>query len=315
MAMNKKFAAVASFFACFLIVLMLGAVCAQAQTQGVSGLNVGDRFSYSNTYTVTSTNPSDIVPSTYISQNDSTLQVTAQNVTGSTVTLLEVWTYTNGSQVPMVENVDVDTGVTGSVMAYDANLTAGQPLFPSGTNMPAINDSVYRSYENNFRLTNHIEVNSTGISNMVYSDMNLYFDQQTGICVEYYLTQVYSDAPNQVITQHFLLTYSSVWQVSSESSSEPTMPPQTGTSAPTATPTSSGSSTSNTGIPTDLIIIIAVVAAAILVAGFFLLPKGKPKPQQEQPKSAEPQTPAADDEEWPEETPEEEKSEKDNYSI
>jgi len=323
--MKRTFAAVASLFTCFLVILILGALCVQAQTTGVSGLNVGDRFTFSNTYTWTSSIPGDIIPSALVAQNDSMLQVTVQNVTGSTVTLLEVWTYTNGSQIPAVEYAEVNSGLTGSVLAYAANLTAGQPLFPAATGMPAINDSLYRTYEGNARLTNHIEVNNTGISGENYSYMNLYFDQATGICVEYTLTTVYTDAPNQVVVQHLVLTYSSVWQVSS-ATSEPTVPVQTNTANPTASPTSNGSSgESSAGFPTDLIIIVAIVVAVIVVAGFFLLPKGKPKPKKEQEKPAEPQEPsAAEEEPWeeeevreeaPKETPEEEKSEGDSYSI
>jgi len=319
--MNRTFAAVTTFLMCLLVFSMLGAAYAQAQAQGVSGLAEGNSFTYSNTYIWISTNPGDIVPSALVAQNDSTLQITVQSVTGSTITLQDVWTYTNGTQMSSAEYDEVNSGLTGSVLAYAGNLTAGQPLFPAATNMPAINDSVYRAYEGNVRLTNHIEVNNTGISGLAYSYMNLYFDQKTGICVEYYLTSVYTDAPNQVITQHLDLINSNVWQISASATSGPTpTPSQTAAANPTPTPT--GSSSSNTGFPTDLILIFAVVVAVIVVAGYFLLPKGKPKPkpeQTEQAESVEKEELAAVAKEAPEEAPEkaseEENSEEDSYSI
>jgi len=187
--------------------------------------------------------------------------------------------------------------------------------------MPAINDSVYRAYEGNVRLTNHIEVNNTGISGLAYSYMNLFFDQQTGICVEYYLISVYTDAPNQVITQHLVLTNSNVWQVSTAATSGPT-PISSQTTAANPTPTPNGTSSSNTGFPTDLILIFAIVVAVIVVAGFFLLPKGKPKPkpeQEEKAESMEEEEQAVEAEksqkEAPEKASEEETSEEDSYSI
>lgn len=316
--MNRTFASVITFFICLLVFSMF----ASAYAQAVSGLVTGNSFTYSNTYIWTSSNPGDIVPSVLVAQNDSTLQITVQAVTGSTVTLQDVWTYTNGTQITSSEYDEVNSGLTGSVLAYAGNLTAGQPLFPAATDMPAINDSVYRAYEGNVRLTNHIEVNNTGISGEAYSDMNLYFDQQTGICVEYYLTNVYTDTPTQVVTQHLVLTNSNVWQVSAAATSGPTSSTSSQTTAanPTSTlSTPNGSSKPNTGFPTDLVLIFAVVVAVIVVAGFFLLPKGKPKQEQaEQAESMETEEPT-EDEEVPEEAPEkgseEETSEEDSYSI
>ena len=109
---------------------------------------------------------------------------------------------------------EVGSGSTGSIYAYAANLNASGLLFPSSSSLSyRINDTTIRSYPSGFRETNHIAVNSTGIEGIVYSYMSLYFDKQTGIIVEYTLTEVNSATPTQTITQHLVLRESNAWVV------------------------------------------------------------------------------------------------------
>jgi hypothetical protein len=279
--MNTKIAALMPFLVLLIIAPFVGGVFAQASA--LPGVAVGNTFTYANTFFWNSTMPTDVAPFSLLAQNQSTLQITVEQVSGSTVLLQKVWTYKNGTQNTSSEPDEVNGGITGTVLVYAANLTAGGYLFPGSTN-PAfvINDTTFRTYTgNSIRDTNHIIVNNTAIDGEIYSFMNLYFDRQTGMLVEYYLTTVYTQLPNQSVTQHLVLTDSNVWTVSSNTSPSNSSSPAASSSSPASsqTPAPSGSSPSNNteNLPLGLIITIAVVVVVVIVAGFLLLRKPKPK--------------------------------------
>ena len=210
--MNKKLVASSTFILLLLVFPTVGSVF--AQTQALPGVSVGDTFTYDSTNSWNSTNPVDVVPAYLIAQNQSVLQITVQQVTSSTVALERVWTYKNGTQQNSTEIDEVNSGLTGTILLYATNLTAGGLLFPGATDLPyVINSTAFRSYSGSFREINHIEVNNTGIEGEAYSYLNLYFDKQTGVLVEYYLTTVYTATPNQTITQHLLIKDSSAWTI------------------------------------------------------------------------------------------------------
>lgn len=210
--MNKKIVASSAIILLLLVFPIVGSVF--AQTQALPGVSVGDNFTYDSTSSWNSTNPADVVPAYIIAQNQSVLQITVQQVTSSTVMLEQVWTYKNGTQQNSSLTVEVNSGITGSLLLYAANLSAGGLLFPGSTDLPyVINSTVFRSYSGSFRETNHIEVNNTGAEGEVYSYLNLYFDKQTGSLVEYYLTTVYTATPNQTITQHLMIKDTSAWAI------------------------------------------------------------------------------------------------------
>ena len=266
----------------FALILALSIVSsAFAQFEGSSGVSVGETFTYSNTYIWNSTVPSDIVPATLLPLNQSQVKITIQTVTGSTIQHEDVWTYRNGTATPPTIVIDeVNNHLTpNTIFIYAANLSVGGLLFPGATDLPfIINDTTFRAYPDGVRQTNHIAVNNTGIEGTLYSFMNLYFDRQTGMLVEYYLTTVYSAFPNQMTTQHLLLTGTSVWTISSNTSpSTSALPTVSPTSDLTPAPSQTASSNSTESPPIALIVTIAVVAVVIIVAGFLLLRKGKPK--------------------------------------
>ena len=210
--MNKKLVASSALILMLLVFPIVGNVF--AQTQALPGVSVGDNFVYDSTNSWNSTNPADVVPAYLITQNQSGLQIAVQHVTSSTVMLEQVWAYQNGTQQNSSLIIEVNSGITGSLLLYAANLSAGGSLFPGATGLPyVINSTVFRNYSGSFRETNHIEVNNTGAEGEVYSYLNLYFDKQTGVLVEYYLTTVYTATPNQTITQHLMIKDTSAWTI------------------------------------------------------------------------------------------------------
>ena len=118
-----------------------------AQTQSVPGVSVGDTFTYYNEIIWTSKNPADFSPTYLANQNGTTLQVTVQTVTGSTVQLQKVLTLRNGTTQTETELDEVNSGITGTVLLYAANLTAGSLLFPGSSELPyTINETSIRAY-------------------------------------------------------------------------------------------------------------------------------------------------------------------------
>lgn len=187
-----------------------------AQTSPVLiGVSPGNVFKYDITYYWSSTNPVDVVPAYLVAQNQTDyFQITVETVTSTTVVIQTLWQFQNGTAVNGTDVAEVSSGATGSIYVYAANLTAGGFLFPSATDLPwRINSTEFRSYPSGFREINRIAVNNTDIEGVVYSYMDLYFDKQTGIVVEFTLTNVNTATPNQKVVQHFMLKESNAWVV------------------------------------------------------------------------------------------------------
>jgi hypothetical protein len=261
---------------------------AVAQTQALPGVSVDDKFIYYNEIIWTSKNPADVGPTYLSNQNGTTLQVTVQTVTGSTVQLQKVLTLRNGTTQTETELDEVNSGITGTVLLYAANLAAGGLLFPGSSELPyTINETSIRAYPDSYRETNHITANNTGSegSSVAYSVMDLYFDKQTGICVEYFLKTVYTDTPNQAYTQHLELKSTNLWKVSNEPSTSPSVNP-TGnpTTSASTSPSETSPTTSTGGIPMELLYVVIIALVAIIVIfGLLITRKGKPKEEKLQP--------------------------------
>jgi len=205
-------------FSTFLILLIafIVAESASAQTQTVSvGVSAGNVFTYDYVFYWSSTNPLDVVPPYLVAQNQTDyFQLTMETVTSTTVVMQTLLQFLNRTAFNNTEVAEVSSGITGCLYVYAANLTGGGLLFPSAEDIPLrINSTEYRSYLSGFRETNHISVNTTNLDDYVYSYMDLYFDRQTGIMVEYTLTEVKTATPNQKITQHMVLKESNAWVV------------------------------------------------------------------------------------------------------
>lgn len=211
--MNKK--TVAALFLIFLISFTFAGTALAQTEQVLVGVSPGNVFRYDISYYWSSINPSDVVPAFLVAQNQTDyFQITVETITSTTVVIQTVWQFLNGTAVNSTDVAEVSSGATGSIYVYAANLTAGGFLFPSATDLPwRINSTEFRSYPRGFRETNHIAVNNTDIEGIVYSYMDLYFDKQTGIVVEFTLTSVTTATPNQKVVQHFVLKESNAWVV------------------------------------------------------------------------------------------------------
>ncbi len=284
--MNKKFAATSPFLLVLLVFSAAGTVF--GQNTALPGVSVGDTFTYSSTYLWTSSNPADVVPASLVAQNESTLQITVQAVVGSTVTIDNQWTYKNGTKLPVTTELDeVNSHITpNDILVYAGNLSAGGFLFPGATDLSIIiNETIFRNYGGVFRDTNHMETNRTDLQDTVYSYLSLYFDKQTGMTVEYNWITVYTATPNQILTQHLVLTDTNVWAVSTSPlpSSPSTTTSTTVNPSMTANPSVTPSSEETTPAPstiefsTELILAVIIIVVIVVVATMVLLKRPKPK--------------------------------------
>lgn len=278
--MNKKFTVACSFLILLLYAsFILGTF---GQTSVAVGVSQGDSFKYDLTYFWSSTRYSDAVPASLVSKNQTDYyQVTVDAIAGTSLRLGTVWRFNNGTEITGADLEEVgNTTATGFIYVYAANLTSGSYLFPSAIDLPfIINNTVFRTYTDEFRSTNYISVNRTDLPGLLYSVMDLYFDKPSGVVVEATLTDVYEDMPYQTFTTHIALKEASLWSITQS----PTMAPTT-TASPTSIPSQTGTPTpnQNNGGLTDseflniLIILLVIVFAIIVVIIFFVLMK-RPK--------------------------------------
>jgi hypothetical protein len=293
MAMNKKLAASTLFVLLLICASLVGS--AFAQTSVVVGVSQGDSFKYDITYLWSSTNHADVVPYSLILNNQTDyFQVKVDAEVGNALRLSTILRLLNGTEIPGSDIAEVgNTTSLRSLYFYAANITSGDYLFPLATDLPfKINSTIFRTYANNeFRPTNHIEVNRTDLTDKIYSSMDLYFDKQTGVVVEATLKEVYTDLPRETYITKITLTESSLWVISdvpttSTSSSSLTTPAPTQTTNPAITQGSQNSTSSDL----DTLLIVLVIVFVIIL--FVMLKRSPKKDKKPRPtKTAAAQTP------------------------
>ena len=261
--MNRKLA-FSRLLAVMFCLALAGQVAAQTSQVAV-GVLAGNVFKYKVTYFWNSTNPSDPVPSNWAEANTTEYyQATVKEVTGTTVVLQTVQHFLNGTDLTKDnELIDVSMGAGGSLLVYAANLVEGSYLYPAATYLPwIINATVSRPYGSGVRETNWITVKMTDVESYVYRFTSLYFDKATGVLVDAYFEDVFSDMPAQTFSRTIVITESSMWTVGgSPSDGNGDGGGQTG------------------GLPMEWIygIIIAAVIVAVVAAVLVLRKRGKKK--------------------------------------
>ncbi len=288
--MNKKIVT-SAFLMSLLCLTILGNAMAQENYVGVSEGNV---FKYNFAITWSSTRPTDVVPPNYVRDNQTDYyQMTILRVSTSTVQIESIWRYLNGTQTNQTNVAEVSQGLGDSILVYASNLTRGDKLYPLSDLPWTINETVPRYYGDSagYRDTNHIEVNRTDVQDQgkIYSNLSLFFDKQTGVVVESFLTETYTVTPNQTITQHMKLVETNAWAFSTQATPHPS------TSGTPSQPNTTPSGTENNGsssIDTLLIVIIviAIVIPIVAIAALKLGKKNTKEPTEQTPPKEETQT-------------------------
>jgi hypothetical protein len=179
-------------FALPLLVLLcfgsFGLVFAQDWTPGVHG---GNSFTYDITGSWSSASSNFTIPQNFIDiQKTASYQVNITLVDGSNVTLSTDWRFTNGTDSPSINVVDVSSGTSyyGGYWALIAgNLGQSATLHPNGDDGLTINRTISKSYSSGNRDTNvldlsYFDYNSTYQSNRT-ENLVYYFDKATGMLV------------------------------------------------------------------------------------------------------------------------------------
>jgi hypothetical protein len=190
----------------------------------VSGLNVGDTF----TYSLKGNSPLvglDAVTPDYFYQYNATdyYNVTITGINGTEVSLDTVWRFTNGTEINGKQTIDLSngmkTGQSGFWAIYVSNLNVNDLLRPQGYDGLIVNSTDTKSYADSTRQRNvwAIEAEFSSIndptgSTLRYDHMHVYFDKQTGMLESLSNVQVYTN-PQMSLTITWQLTDCSVWAV------------------------------------------------------------------------------------------------------
>ena len=238
---------------------VMGQVFAQTRVAGVGSL---DYFIYSITAHWQSNNASEPVPDTLIAWNlTKQYKVSISGIDGTNVTSTQTWDFTNGTETPYLITIDIESGtpyyLSGTQPPFEgivgANLTAGDLLHPTGTDLVTINQTITRNYASGPRLTNVVDLsgpiqNQTSSGNVTIGsqDVTFYIDKATGVLVE-------QDTTLQSFTPT-VETASVIWNLRS-------------------TNVWNAASPTDALVPTTIIIVAAVVVIIVVAAAMIFRPR------------------------------------------
>ena len=157
--MNKKLTIALPLLA-FLVFGLVGQTLAQTRLPGV---HQEDYFIYDITSHWSSSNASLSVPPYLLGINDTRwYNVTVSGVQGINVTARTAQHFANGTDDNRLITLDVDSGsiyfMYGFQGFFDANLTVGELLRPSGNSTVTINQTISRDYVSGKRDTNVVAI-------------------------------------------------------------------------------------------------------------------------------------------------------------
>ena len=209
-------------FLCFIIASTI-MVNAKAEVVGVSQGNI---FKYNINANWNS--PLNATAPADFSETNQTawIRVTVTGVSGSVISTQITTHYRNGTETNSDATCDTETGETsGGPPFIGANLGKNDLINPSASEPWYINETVTRTYQDSTRETNHLRFvydetsEDIGDYSIIY---DYWFDQSTGVLVEYTQEFSYSDATT---TTHSELISSNLWLINENSSeNSPTNP-------------------------------------------------------------------------------------------
>ena len=87
-------------------------------------------------------------------------------------------------------------------------------MFPSSSSSPTINDTFMMPYAGGSRLTNHFVTNENNTLIGAYNNMDIYYDQATGMMVQWRQETIQTSGNVQTnSTQMMNITSSNVWTI------------------------------------------------------------------------------------------------------
>jgi hypothetical protein len=217
--MNRKLASTITLIA----LLCAGfAGHALAQTR-VAGVKANDNFVYSITSSWHADNASEPTP-TWLAEYNNTSQYKVQIglVSGVNVTSTHTWDFKNGTQIPYLITIDIESGtpyyLSGRAPPFEgivgANINVGSLLHPAGNDSVTINQTTTHNYAAGARDTTIDPVtNATVLVPIGNEDVTYSIDKSTGILVEQ-KTTIESLTPKQTATITWTLKETNLWDAS-----------------------------------------------------------------------------------------------------
>jgi hypothetical protein len=190
------------------------------------GVANGDVFRYSYTSYFHSNDPHTVPPAdlSEINQTDY-FMINVTGVSGASVNFETMLRGLNGSSNLGVCSMNVGTGMA-SISGYGGPSSASSfyfmarnvgmmgRMFPSSSLSPTINDTFSMPYTGGSRLTNHYVTSENNTLIDVYNNMDIYYDQATGMMVQWRQETLQTSGSLQTnSTQVMNMTSSNVWTI------------------------------------------------------------------------------------------------------
>jgi hypothetical protein len=193
---------------------------AQLPKQVLSGVSVGDTFTYSLKGSAILSDDNAVIPG-YFSQYNKTdyFKVTITEIKGSEVSFNTAWRFTNGTEINNEQKIDLSSGNrTADFWAiYASNLNVNDLLHPTGFDGLIVNSTQSIQYKDSLRGTNfwstetqYFNINDPTESSQRFDLMQVRFDKQTGMLVDFISRQLYNN-PAMTLAITWKLTNSTAW--------------------------------------------------------------------------------------------------------
>jgi hypothetical protein len=198
---------------------------AQSAHAAVPGVKAGDVFTYTIRGFYSSNDPNATMPENFLELNTTDwYRITVTNVSDAQVSIDTAWHFSNGTELDGSGYVNVETGINyptqGFWAIYAANLKAGDNVRPNGPDRSTINETITKDYGATTRKTNHLslvmqyyDANDPTYTKTWTEYMQTYFDQQTGILVQFSDISMYTN-PTMTLTTTWTLKDTNVWTIS-----------------------------------------------------------------------------------------------------
>jgi hypothetical protein len=195
LSMKKKLSA--GIFVLFIFCCLTFAQAESTLSDSV-GVIKGNMFSYSSSYNWSTSNPNQTVPKVAMELNQTIeIQLAVTSVSGSVISATKTYRYLNGTQQSVTGYVDVSSGDNEEVGAFffvSSSLGVGDVVYPEGFYGDTINQTLQRTYagaqreilldSSSYNFEYDTTVDGTPAKRVLDSQIDYYFDKQTGVCVE-----------------------------------------------------------------------------------------------------------------------------------
>lgn len=197
--MNKE-----SAFVAFLLFLLFSTIVGKTSAQTVMpspGVSPGNEFTYDFSVFWSSNNQTAKPPAFLVEENKTeTIRITITKVEGLMVSMNITSRFENGTEaLPSEDFVNIMSGssMTAFGLIVSPNLVKNSIVYPYGNVNFTINETTTRTYSFGERETAHYTANSTNSADYVYFFKDVYFDEKTGVMLEYYTEWVSSNSTNE----------------------------------------------------------------------------------------------------------------------